>query len=319
MGMGFTWCWLLLGCAGGWAQARVEVRTVVSPLPGEDILRPCEYQMVLPDTAQRVKAVWAIFDRGQDYLKWFQDRQVRAFATEHGVALMLAMQCRSKGREDMNVDPAAGVGRAMFTALDQFAESEGRPELKMAGVIAMGWSGAGSLVARLAGYRTERYLAGIAYAPGQYEPLGMNTIELPAGAIGKPQLTLANGGDNINGTERPYGYFRKYFDRGAQWTFVVQNRTPHCCLQNAQALILNWVDAVLGKREGLRYGYFTAVHSEVVDDWKRPVFNVRNSRTGTGRKARRGDLPAGWMPSADFEREWLGFTRREKPIAIWKP
>jgi len=102
----------------------------------------------------------------------------------------------------MIVEPAKGVGRALYTALDQFADSERRPELRTAPLIAMGWSGAGSLVGRLAGYRAERYLAGIAYAPGQYEPLGMDTIELSQAAIRMPQLIIANGGDNINGTER---------------------------------------------------------------------------------------------------------------------
>ena len=145
----------------------------------------------------------------------------------------------------MIVEPSKGVGRALFTALDQFAASERRPELRTAPLIAMGWSGAGSLVARLAGWRPERYLAGIAYAPGQYEPLGMDTIELSREAIRAPQLIIANGGDNINGTERPYGYFRKYFEKGAPWTFVVQNRAPHCCLQNAQTLILDWLRAIL--------------------------------------------------------------------------
>jgi hypothetical protein len=43
--------------------------------------------------------------------------------------------------------------------------------------------------------------------------------------------------DRITGTQRPYAYFRKYFDRGASWTFVVQNKTPHCCVINAKTLM----------------------------------------------------------------------------------
>jgi hypothetical protein len=227
-----VWCL----CAFG--QTPQEEQTIVNPLPDEEILQPCQYQMVLPETMSPIRAAWVIFDRGQDYLQWFRDRRVRAFASEHHLALVLAMHCRSKEREDMIVLPDKGVGRALFSALGQFADSERRPELKSIGIIAMGWSGAGSLVGRLAGYRPERYVAGIAYAPGQYEPLGMDTIELSDQAMSSPQLIIANGGDNINGTERPYGYFKKYYERGAPWTFVVQNRTPHCCLQNAQTLIL---------------------------------------------------------------------------------
>lgn len=302
---------------------REDLRTRVTPLPDEEILHPCEYRMALPDTELPVKAVWTIFDRGQDYLKWFEDRQIRAFAHGHQLALVLAMHCRSREREDMIVIPEKGVGRALFTALDQFAGLARRPELKSAGIIAMGWSGAGSLVGRLAEYRPERYVAGIAYAPGQYEPLGMDTIELSNQAIRSPQLIIANGADNINGTERPYGYFRKYFDRGAPWSFAVQNRTPHCCLQNAAPLILDWLHAVLtidAKNRGAgSHGFLRVEISGTRDEWKRPVFNAISSRVGAKSKARPGELPAGWMPSTVFAQTWLTFTGRAAPIAIWKP
>lgn len=302
-----------LSCLYAVAQTPQEKQTIVNPLPDEEILQPCHYQMVLPETTSPIQAAWVIFDRGQDYLQWFHDRRIRAFASEHHLALVLAMHCRSKEREDMIVLPEKGVGRALFSALDQFADAEGRPELKTVGIIAMGWSGAGSLVGRLAGYRPERYIGGIAYAPGQYEPLGMDTIELSDQAIRKPQLIIANGGDNINGTERPYGYFKKYYERGAPWTFVVQNRTPHCCLQNAQTLILEWLDAIFlaGKSGHLgmgEHGYITAELTKVVDEWKRPVFNAASSRISPKRKAKSGELPAGWMPSSTFSREWLFFT-----------
>lgn len=296
-----------------------EHQTTVTPRPDEEILNPCEYRMILPEIDGPVAAVWTIFDRGQDYLKWYEDRQVRGFAREHRLALVLATHCRSKERGDMIVEPAKGVGRALFTALDQFADSTAHPELKTVRVIVMGWSGAGSLAARMAGYRPERYLAGIAYAPGQYEPLGMDTIQLAAGAWKMPQLIIANGGDNINGTERPYAYFKKYFELGAPWTFVVQNRTPHCCLQNAQILILDWLHGVLSGSTTGKFGFLTIEFSNVKDEWKRPVFNAKSSRVGPRESARRGEIPAGWMPTDAFADGWLAFESRANPIAIWKP
>ncbi len=297
-----------------------EFKTTVTPLESEEILKPCEYRMVIPNAAHPVRAVWAIWDRGMDFVYWYYDADVRALAREFDLALVLPAHCRSKEREDMIVLPEKGVGRAFFTALDQFAAAEYRPELARVAVIHIGWSGAGSLAARMAGYRSARYLAGIDYAPGQYEPLGMDTIELPAEALRAPQLIIANGGDQVNGTERPYGYFRKYFERGARWTFAVQNRTPHCCLQNAKELILSWVRGVLLQVGGDRFGYLTPVTAEVVDTWKRPVFNARSARVA-GRRgmAREGEIEAGWLPSAEFAGEWLSFERRAEPPAIWKP
>lgn len=312
-----------LCCSASFGQTPKERQTIVSPLADEEILNPCEYRMILPETGDPIRAVWTIFDRGQDYLRWFHDRQVRGFAREHRLALVLAMHCRSKEREDMIVEPDKGVGRTLFTAIDQFAAAEGHPELKTAALILMGWSGAGSLVGRLAGYRPERYLAGIAYAPGQYEPLGMDTIQLPSKAISKPQLIIANGSDNINGTERPYSYFRKYFDQGAPWTFIIQNRAPHCCLQNVQVLILDWLHAVLTsetKNRGTQnYGYVTVKLSDVTDGWKRSVFNASSGRIGRKGKPRSGELPAGWLPSNTFAAGWLAFVSRTGPIAVWKP
>lgn len=316
---------VIASCGTGEAlcQDSKEFRTSVSPLANEEILNPCDYRLALPANDAAIKAIWVIFDRGQDYLKWFEDRQIRAFARGHQLALVLAAQCRSREREDMIVLPEKGVGRALFTALDQFADASERPELKSAGIIAMGWSGAGSLVGRLAGYRPERYIAGIAYAPGQYEPLGMDTIELPDQAARSPQLIIANGGDNINGTERPYGYFQRYFERGAPWTFAVQNRTSHCCLQNAGPLILDWLHAVLTADANSRglgpHGFLRVEVSATVDEWKRPVFNAISARVGSKGKAKKGELPAGWMPSTTFAQQWLTFTTRTSPIAVWRP
>jgi hypothetical protein len=293
-------------------QGQQERRTTVAPLPGEDILNPCEYRLILPESNGPLQAVWTVFDRGPDHYRWYQDPRVRAFADAHRLALLMAMHCRSKEREDIMVEPAKGPGRALFAALDQFGGA-----VATAPVIAMGWSGAGALAARLAGYRPERYLAGIAYAPGQYDPLGMDTIELSQDAIRAPQLIIANGGDNVNGTERPYNYFKKYFDKGAPWTFVVQNRTPHCCLQNAQTLILDWLDGVLTTpRKSWKHGYITVGLSNVTDEWHRPVFNATSARV-----SERGgkELPAGWLPSSAFATDWLEFVRRPNPIAIWKP
>src|SRR5262245_35768259 len=98
MTLGFL---LALLFAGG------ERRTAVEQLPNEEILNPCEYRLVSP--GDKVRAVWVIFDRGQDYLHWYEDPVVREFAREHDLALLLAMHCRSKEREDMIVEPAKGV------------------------------------------------------------------------------------------------------------------------------------------------------------------------------------------------------------------
>src|SRR5205823_11004410 len=48
-----------IGCAASVGQVQEERRTVVTPLPNEEILSPCEYRMILPGTVP-IKAIWTI-------------------------------------------------------------------------------------------------------------------------------------------------------------------------------------------------------------------------------------------------------------------
>jgi hypothetical protein len=180
-----------------------QYRTYVVPKPDETILQNCQYLLTLPDASHPVSAVLVVFERGWQFGNLYFDADVTAFAARHHMALMLAEHCRSKEREDMDIVPDHGIGRALMTALDQLAKDAHHPELAWSKLIMLGFSGAGSLVARMVGYVPERTLAVIEYAPGQYDPLGMNTIELPSKALTVPQLIIANGADNINGTMHP--------------------------------------------------------------------------------------------------------------------
>src|SRR5262249_54442040 len=117
------------------------------------------------------------------------------------------------------------------------------------------------------GYAPERVAAVVAADAGQGDPLGLDTVELGTRAMGVPQLILAGASDVVSGTERPYRYFRKYFDRGAPWTFVVQNLTPHCCIINAKALVLMWLDAMVVQPGASRplFGFVSTKPSDLDD------------------------------------------------------
>jgi hypothetical protein len=92
-----------------------------------------------------------VFERGWQFGNLYFDAEVTAFAARHRMALMLAQHCRSKERADMDVVPEHGIGRALVTALDQFAKDAFHPELAWSKLFILGFSGAGSLVARMAG------------------------------------------------------------------------------------------------------------------------------------------------------------------------
>jgi hypothetical protein len=125
--------------------------TSVAPRADEDTAEACRYEMTVTDPSRRIKGVWVIFERSLGTLQYYRDADVRAFARRHDLALLFPFHCRSKSDTsgDINVDPRRGLGRTLFAALAQLAERSGHPELASVKLILLGFSGTGSLVARM--------------------------------------------------------------------------------------------------------------------------------------------------------------------------
>jgi hypothetical protein len=334
----------LTGAAAGGQPPIVAEGTVfqmtVAPQPDEDLSDACKYELTLPNPSRGVQGVWVIFERSRDTLRYYQDTDVRAFARLHDLALLFPFHCRSKSETggDMNVDPSRGIGRALFTALTQLGQSSNHHELGSAKLILLGFSGTGSLVGRMAGFAPNRILAVVSTNPGHFDPLGVDTIRLSRAAVAIPQLILAGSSDQVSGTERPYGYFRRHFDRGAPWTFVVQNKVPHCCIMNAKDLILQWLDAVVvqgATRATGSYGFIETGPSEAIDcpDQRPPIrpswcrsttdgwgghnWSVITATVARRPNSRPGMMPSGWLPTERFARQWVSFvTQPEHPVTL---
>lgn len=331
----------------------VVFQTSVEPQPDEDLGAPCRYELTLTDPSRPARGVWVIFERSRETLLYYQDADVRSFARRHDLALLYPFHCRSKSPEtegDMNVDPGKGIGRALFAALSQLAQTSGHSELTSTNLLLLGFSGTSSLVGRLAGYAPERVIAVIATGPGHFDPLGMDTIHLSPIAAAIPQLILAGSADAVSGTERPYAYFRRHFEQGAPWTFIVQNQAPHCCIMNAKPLLLEWLDTVvtqnatrtpaspketLSARRGW-YGFIETTPTEASDcpqqvsppprpTWCRSPKDIWGGANWSVTKATiarrpnppRGMMPAGWLPSEAFAKQWTAFvTQPEHPVTM---
>lgn len=298
-------------------------RTYVVPKPSETLQGNCEYELTLPDANRPVENIFVIFERGWQVGNLYFDPEVSSFAARLRMGLLLARHCRSKEREDMDVVPEHGIGRALVTALEQLAKESRHPELARSKLILFSFSGGGSLVARMVGYIPERIVAAVEYAPSQYDPLGMDTIDLPKEALSVPQFIIANGADKISGTVRPYGYFEKYHKMGATMTFMVQNRVPHCCVNNVQSIMLLWLNDIVRKRKSLSKdeqhdweGFLNTEPSGLKDGWGEPVWNVADAWIlQAGHTPAVGTLDAGWLPSHRFADAWLSFEKeREHPI-----
>jgi len=309
-------------------HATEQYRTYVAPTSTETMKSPCEYELTLRDASKPVKAVFVVIERGWQVGNLYFDPEVTAFAERHDLALVLARHCRSKTEEDMDIIPKHGVGRALLQSLNQFAQQSHHPELARSKIILFSFSGGGSMVARMVAYAPDRILAAIEYAPGHYEPIGIDTVKLPEAALSVPQFIIANGADNICGTQRPYAYFERYHDR-APLTFMVQNRVPHCCVMNVTHMALLWLADVIAQqtpsadkplvpidREQAWQGFIQVEVSSVKDDWREPVWNAGDAWIEpSGSTVPKGAQNAGWLPSKRFAEAWLAFEKaREHPI-----
>lgn len=317
--------------------------TSVSPRADEDIAEACRYEMTVMAPPRRIKGVWVIFERSLGALQYYRDTDVRAFARRHDLALLFPFHCRSKSDTtgDINVDPRRGLGRMLFAALAQLAERSGHSELASAKLILLGFSGTGSLVARMTEYASDRVIASISTHPGHFDPFGMDTLTLSRTAAAIPQLVLVGSADKVSGTQRPYDYFRRHFDEGVPWTFVVQNRVPHCCIMNAKALVLEWLDAVVVRthtRATGRYGFIAIEPTDATgcpgqtgpvrtslclgskDDWGGQNWSVSAASVERGPvPTPQGMMPAGWLPTDAFGQHWKSFVTQSQHSVTMPP
>jgi hypothetical protein len=153
-------------------------------------------------------------------------------------------------------------------------------------------------------------------------------------------LILVGSADAVSGTQRPYDYFRRHFDEGAPWTFVVQNRVPHCCIMNAKALMLEWLNAVVVRRLTRatgRYGFIAIEPTDATgcpgqtvpvrtslclgskDDWGGQNWSVSSASVERRLVPSQGLMPAGWLPTDAFGQHWKSFVTQSEHAVTMPP
>jgi hypothetical protein len=224
-----------VGRIAGLAQGTISsFHTIAAPESGEDVANPCEYELRILSAKKRIRALFVVFERGPELQHFYEQPEVAAFAREHDLAMLMPMGCPStKNHGDIDVDPNHGLGRALFTAVDQFSVQTYHPELKTAPLHLLGFSGAGALVGRLVGFAPDRIATAILSHAGQVPPWNLDTINLSGAALKIPELILVGGKDEVVGTELAYSYFSRYWRLGAPWLFATQNDAGHFCNEDA--------------------------------------------------------------------------------------
>jgi dienelactone hydrolase len=305
----------------GLAQGRTtSFHTVVAPQPGEDVANPCEYELRILSAKKRIHGLFVVFQRGPELQHFYEEPEVAAFAEQHGLAMLMPMDCPAKDHRDINVDPNRGLGRALLRAVDQLSLITHHPELKTAPLVLMGFSGAGALVGRLVGFAPDRIAAAIVSHGGQFSPLDLDTINLSGVALKIPELVLVGGKDEVVGTEVSYSYFLKYWQLGAPWLFATQNDAGHFCNEDATNLILSWLDTVLHSRASERSaagvdkskgynGYFRRQPTGSGYRGHPPLVEARDLKVERPSDPPPKDaVPAGWLPTREVALSWEQFT-----------
>ena len=302
-------------------------QTVVQPLPAEDLAHDCHYELTLPKEAKRIHGLWILYDRGPQITSFYSDPDVIALAKRRGLGLLLAHQCNSRnapgGPEEMDMDPSHGVGRALFTAIDQFAQQSGHPELSSAKLVLLGFSGTGALFAHFVEYAPSRIIAAVLIHPAHYEPVALDRVQLSEEGREVPELIFAGGADKVATTQGPYDYFQRYRDQGAPWTFLVQNQTGHFGVSTTKPLVLAWLDDVVKRRapDGNRplrkineSGSWQAYMARCLPEQRLlPTWNVCMAATTKSKSPPDNMVAAGWLPSKHVADLWLQSARSPGP------
>lgn len=283
----------------------------VKPAAGENIASPCRYELTLPTPRVAVRAVLAIFDRGREVQAFYNDPELFRYAERERLGLLFARHCRAAaGGDDMDPDPAKGLGRALFAAMDELAWASGHGELQSTKVIAFGFGASAVLASRMPAFNPERVAGAIAYCPDKE---GATPVAQAAAAI--PQLIIANSDDAEAGVEPARAYFRSRFDKGAPRVFAIQNGAPRRgALANIRPLLFAWLEPILDPTPQ------TAVVSLLAPSQRGGFWlylrdggaaqDPRVSKSGV--KVPGGHYPAGWTASHKLANEWLAFEKQRR-------
>lgn len=311
--------WTVVAVAAS-AQTLGVYTAGIAPKQGETFAEPCRFELTIPAREVATRAVWVIYDRGPETRAFYDDATVLRFAEKQKLGLLWARHCPAAGGADIDMAPEHGLGRALFSALDELAVQSKHGELTSSKVLVLGYAEAAALAARLAEYARDRVLAAAVYAP-----VAIEEVTVGGTAIGVPQLVIANSADVLAGTRGPYLYFQKHFANGAPWTFVVQNGAEHeGALSGARDVLLAWTEALLETTADTtapvmlasvqRSGWWLYIRmrdTAAKDESGRAVAMAEDAKyEKVGSSAPSGFAAAGWTGSKKAAAEWQSFVRK---------
>ena len=145
-------------------------------------------------------------------------RRPRLRATSRpGAAVSPALPIEVGNRRRHERGPREGAWTILVRRVDSISRERSKhPELASARLILLGFSGTGSSSDGSPRSRRSRILAVISAQPRTLRAIrGEHDHRCRRMRLAIPHFILAGSADAVSGTERPYAYFRRHFERGA--------------------------------------------------------------------------------------------------------
>jgi hypothetical protein len=227
---------------------------IVPPRDG-DRFQHAEYSCWIPDAAKPIKAV-IIHQHGctnaspDKHPPITGDWHWRALARKHDAALLVPMYHVAKNCDEWNA-PDSGSERALFTALDDFAQRSKRPELKDAPWVLWGHSGGSSWSAQMIARHPKRVLAA-SFRGGCHKQFGDPAFRAKFGPIARdlPLLFVWGKRESVPTSSHFVSWepmntmYRELREQGGKVCRVIDPRSEHGC-DDSRLMSIGFFDVVL--------------------------------------------------------------------------
>lgn len=227
---------------------------IVPPSAG-DRFQHAEFSCWLPDASKPVKAV-IIHQHGctnaspDKHPPITSDWHWRALARKHDAALLVPMYHVAGSCDEWN-NPDSGSERALFTALEDFAQRSKRPELKDAPWALWGHSGGSSWSAQMIVRHPQRVLAA-SFRGGCHKQFGDPAFRAKFGPVARdlPLLFVWGKRETVPTSSHFVSWepmntmYRELREHGGKVCRVIDPRSEHGC-DDSRLMSINFFDAVL--------------------------------------------------------------------------
>lgn len=228
---------------------------LIMPPDEKDRFQHAEFSCWIPDASKPMKAV-IIHQHGctnaspDKHPPITSDWHWRALARKHDAALLVPMYHVAKNCDEWN-DPDSGSERALFTALEDFAQRSKRPELKDAPWVLWGHSGGSSWSAQMIARHPKRVIAA-SFRGGCHKQFGVPEFRAKFGSIARdlPLLFVWGKRESVPTSSHYVSWepmntmYRELREQGGKVCRVIDPRSEHGC-DDSRLMSINFFDAVL--------------------------------------------------------------------------